>query len=112
MHADKGRQAEADAAAYLQQQGLTILARNYRCKAGEIDLIARHDNTLIFIEVRSRKSAQFGGAAASITPQKQRKLLLTAQHYLLSYRKPPPCRFDAILFDGGKITWLKNCIHA
>ena len=105
----RGERGEAQAAAFLRQQGLVITARNYRCRFGEIDLIARDGETLVFIEVRMRNSNAFGGAAASITPSKQAKLLRTARHYLSGCRQLPVCRFDAVLIIGShRPEWLKN----
>ena len=78
----KGSDAEQIAAAHLQKQGLVLVAQNYRCRFGEIDLILNDQNTLVFVEVRMRSSEAFGGAAASITAAKQAKLLLAARHYL------------------------------
>ncbi|MBI1991560.1 MAG: YraN family protein [Betaproteobacteria bacterium] len=106
----RGRHAENLAALFLQQQGLKLVARNYRCRFGEIDLIAREGNTLVFVEVRMRASDQFGGAAASITAGKRRKLLRTARHYLAGATRAPPCRFDALLVSGAdnSVEWLKN----
>ena len=108
----RGRHAENLAALFLQQQGLKLVARNYRCRFGEIDLIAREGNTLVFVEVRMRASNQFGGAAASITAAKRRKLLRTARHYLAGATRPPPCRFDALLLSGAdnSVEWLKNAV--
>ena len=105
-----GRNAEDAAAIFLQQQGLTLVERNYQCRYGEIDLIARDGDALVFVEVRMRKSAAFGGAAASITPGKRDKLLRAARHYLSGCARTPPCRFDAILIDGSNAApdWLKN----
>lgn len=107
---DRGRHAEEVAASYLQQQGLTILERNYQCRYGEIDLIARDGDALVFVEVRMRKNSAFGGAAASITPAKRDKLLRAARHYLSGCARMPVCRFDALLIDGSSGTpeWLKN----
>lgn len=107
----KGSDAEKAAIAYLQQHHLVLLAQNYRCRFGEIDLIMRDHDTLVFIEVRMRSNDAFGGAAASITPSKQAKLLRTARHYLAEINSEPPCRFDALLLsgaDGKKIEWIKN----
>ncbi|MGH8799565.1 MAG: YraN family protein [Casimicrobiaceae bacterium] len=107
---NRGAAAEALAAEFLQVCGLAIVERNYRCRGGEIDLIARDGDTLVFVEVRLRSSAAFGGAAASITAAKRRRLALAAAHYLARLnREPPPCRFDAILLatlDPGRIEWL------
>jgi putative endonuclease len=108
----KGAQAEQQAADYLQRQGLKIIARNWACRHGEIDLIALDQQQLVFVEVRMRRSNQFGGAAASITAAKQAKLWASAQHYLQSIKPTPACRFDALCIDGQAISWLKNCITA
>lgn len=109
---DAGKEAENRAAAFLQQQGLRLVERNYRCRMGEIDLLMVHGDTLVFVEVRFRRSAGFGGAAASITGHKQRRLIHAAQHYLQQQAKQPPCRFDAVLLDGGKIEWIKDAFSA
>lgn len=110
----RGEQGEALAAAFLQRQGLTIVARNYRCRFGEIDLIARDGETLVFVEVRSRASNAFGGAAASITHAKQARLLQAARHHLTTLSSTPRCRFDAVLLTGDppKIEWLRNAFEA
>ena len=110
---NRGVAAESRAAQYLQQQGLTIVERNYRSRYGEIDLIARDGEALVFVEVRSRRSAQFGGAAASIDAAKQRKLANTAQNYLNRLKKTPPCRFDAVLLagDAGPVEWIKDAFQ-
>ena len=107
---DRGRHAEELAAAFLQQRGLTLVARNYRCRFGEIDLIARDDATIVFVEVRLRGADRFGGAAASITAAKRTRLLRAARHYLARVRPVPACRFDAVLVSGAdfSIEWLKN----
>jgi len=113
-HLRRGRAAEDLAAAHLAAQGLHILTRNYRVAGGEIDLIARHGNELVFVEVRSRRSVAFGSAAESVTPAKRRRILLAAQHYLLSLgqRTPPPCRFDIVSItgavDAGHLDWLRD----
>lgn len=107
-----GQAAEDAALDYLQKQGLTLLQRNFRCKGGEIDLILQHQDTLVFVEVRKRADARFGGAAASITASKQARLILAAQVFLQRYRVPPACRFDVIAFDGAHLSWLKNAIEA
>lgn len=106
----RGQHAENLAALFLQQQGLKLVSRNYRCRFGEIDLIARDGKTLVFVEVRMRASDRFGGAAASITAGKRRKLLRTARYYLAGATRPPACRFDALLVNGAdhSVQWLKN----
>lgn len=107
-----GVAAEAAAAEYLTRQGLRIVARNWRCRQGELDLIAREGATLVFVEVRQRADSNFGGAAASIGAIKRAKLVAAAQVYLQKQSRIPPCRFDAICFDGTQVEWLKNCIDA
>ncbi|MGE5649426.1 YraN family protein [Noviherbaspirillum sp. UKPF54] len=108
----EGQAAEDAALAYLQQQGLKLLQRNFRCKGGEIDLILQQQDTLVFVEVRKRADARFGGAAASITASKQARLILAAQVFLQRYRVPPSCRFDVVAFEGTHLSWIKNAIEA
>ncbi len=108
-----GIAAEELAARYLAAQGLRVIARNYRCRFGEVDLIAQDGDTLVFVEVRLRRSNRFGGALASITHAKQRKLIATARCYLASLRRVPQCRFDAIVLDAldpARIEWLRDII--
>ena len=106
----RGGDAENLAADFLQRQGLMLVTRNYRCRFGEIDLIAQDGKTLVFVEVRMRSSDRFGGAAASITSAKQAKLLRAARHYLAGIARAPACRFDALLVNGKdlSIDWLRN----
>jgi putative endonuclease len=105
-----GVDAEALAASFLEARGLQIIARNYRCRSGEIDLVARDGATTVFVEVRRRASNAFGGAAASITSKKRLKLLKAARHYLSRLRTLPQCRFDALLIEGQppRIEWIRN----
>lgn len=106
-----GTQAEEAAARHLARRGLTVVARNYRCRGGEVDLVCRDGDTLVFVEVRLRTHAHFGGAAESITAAKRRRIVLAARHYLAG--KPwPACRFDAILLDGARIDWIRNAFDA
>ncbi|MBV8656429.1 MAG: YraN family protein [Burkholderiales bacterium] len=108
----KGDAAERVAEAYLVKQGLKVVARNWRCRHGELDLICRDGAALVFVEVRSRASSQFGGAADSITPHKQARLIAAAQLYLSGLGRVPPCRFDAVLLEGdAPPRWLKNIIE-
>ena len=97
----KGADYEARAARFLRARGLSILQANYRCRCGEIDLIARHDRHLVFVEVRSRGNPRFSSAAASVNRRKQRKLLRTAQFFLQQHPELAqlPCRFDVIAFE-------------
>jgi putative endonuclease len=107
-----GARAELIAAEYLRRHGLALVQSNYRCRFGEIDLILRDGETLVFAEVRQRSRGDFGGAAASIDQHKQQRLILTAQHYLASSPRLPPCRFDAVLLDAAdNIEWVKNAFE-
>jgi putative endonuclease len=108
---NRGAAAEALALRFLRAHGLRIVARNYRCRGGEIDLIARDGQTLVFVEVRLRSNRAFGGAAESITATKRRRLRLAAGRYLAGLAREPPCRFDAILLDAlalERIEWLRG----
>ena len=111
-----GQAAEDRALAYLQAQGLVLVQRNYRTPGrggGEIDLVMRaSDGTVVFVEVRSRASEAFGGAGASIGAAKQRRIVLAARHFLLRHGAPPPCRFDAVLVEHGRIEWLRAAFDA
>jgi putative endonuclease len=106
----KGDAAEDAALAHLQAAGLKLLQRNYRTPGrggGEIDLIMRDaEGTLIFVEVRQRAGAMFGGAAASISLTKRNRIIFAAKHYLMRLPRLPACRFDVVLVEN-KITWLK-----
>lgn len=111
----KGSDAENLAAEFLQRQGLKPVTHNYRSRFGEIDLIMRDGEILVFVEVRQRSRADYGGAAASIDGHKQKKLIRTAQHYLAQLHRTPPCRFDALLIndaEGHHVQWLKNAFEA
>lgn len=111
----RGAEAEDRAAQHLAQQGLTLLQRNYRSRHGEIDLIMQDHGTLVFIEVRQRSRTDFGGAAASIVAAKQARIIATAQHYLTTLKRVPPCRFDAVLLHGAedaRIEWIKGAFEA
>ena len=105
-----GVPGEDMAVAFLEKRGLRIVERNYRCRLGEIDLIARDGATTVFVEVRKRKSSAFGGAAGSITGAKRMKLIRAAQHYISRLSTPPQCRFDALLIEGDppRIDWIRD----
>ena len=107
-----GGDGEMRAEEFLGRQGLAIVARNYRTRLGEIDLIARDGDTLVFVEVRLRTDARFGGAAASITPRKQRRIVAAARQYLAGLRRVPPCRFDVVALDGDAPEWLRGAFEA
>lgn len=119
----RGDAAEACARRHLESQGLAWVAGNFRTPGrggGEIDLIMRErDGTLVFVEVRQRSRADFGGAAASVDAAKQRRIILAARHYLARLPASPPCRFDVVLVDGAlsgpaapPITWLRAAFDA
>jgi putative endonuclease len=101
---------------YLQRQGLRLLERNYRTPGrggGEIDLVMRDaDGTLVFVEVRRRASSGHGGAGGSIGTIKRQRIVLAANRYLMRLRTPPPCRFDVVLLEAGRIEWLKAAFEA
>jgi len=109
----RGQRAEITAAHWLQQQKLTILSTNLRCKFGEIDIVAKENDVLVFIEVRSRSYAGFGGAAASINHVKQQRIIRTAQYHLLPLarrffsNKVPPCRFDVVTLEQDGLKWYR-----
>jgi putative endonuclease len=113
---EQGDAAEDRALAHLLGQGLRLVARNYRTPGrggGEIDLVMRErDGTLVFVEVRRRASRRFGGAAASIGWDKQRRIVFAARHYLMRLPAPPPCRFDVISIEGGSIQWMRAAFDA
>ena len=105
-----GDAAEQQALLHLQEQGLQLLQRSFLCKGGEIDLIMRDGKHIVFVEVRQRSSKQFGGALASITPSKQKRLVHAAQVYLKNMKPLPACRFDVVAFEGEELIWLQNVI--
>ncbi len=105
-----GDEGEEQALQYLIAAGLSLVQRSFLCKGGEIDLIMRDQSSLVFVEVRKRASTQFGGAVASVTPAKQKRMVHAAQVYLQRQKAIPACRFDLIAIDSGEITWLKNII--
>jgi len=114
-----GKLAEECAARFLAKRGLTVLTRNYRCRCGEIDLVCRDGNVLVFVEVRLRRNAGYGGAGASITPAKQGRIVLAAQHYLALHNQAAcDCRFDCVLLEGSDeihetpIEWIRDAFAA
>lgn len=110
----RGVHHEAAALRLLLAHGLTLLARNLACRAGEIDLAMRDGNTLVFVEVRARANRRFGGAAASIGREKQARLARAAALWLPELARrhwrgvAPPARFDAVVFDDGEPAWLRG----
>ncbi|SFC19986.1 YraN family protein [Collimonas sp. OK412] len=108
-----GRMAEDRALAYLQQRGLKLVERNFRCKGGEIDLVLAEpvSGLLVFVEVRQRNSRRYGGAAASVTRSKQAKLIIAAEVFLQRYAQPPACRFDVVAIDDDVIEWIRQAFE-
>jgi putative endonuclease len=111
-----GRAAEARAVQVLQQAGFTLVARNFRCRLGEIDIVARRAQLLVIAEVRLRSRQEFGGAAASINPGKRRRIVRAARYLL---RTQPALarlavRFDALLLSAadGPIEWIEAAFEA
>lgn len=113
----QGHAAETLAARHLNALGLLILARNLRCRAGEIDLAARHGPALVFIEVRQRRDQRHGGAAASVNRAKQTRLIRAARYFLPTLTRlhfegrQPPCRFDVIGIEDARIDWIRDAFR-
>lgn len=107
---ERGRAAEDAALALLQAAGLKLVARNWRCPGGELDLVMQDGAGLVFVEVRARSHDRFGGAAASLTPAKLGRVRLAAGRFLQTrHGVTPPCRFDAVLIDGQQEpVWLRD----
>ncbi len=112
-HLIKGDSAEQRALAYLRQQGLSWVCSNFRCKAGELDLVMRDGSALVIVEVRFRQSEQFGGALASITRQKQARIIAATHHYVIIHHLSDcAIRFDVVAIAGdGRIDWIKNAFQ-
>jgi putative endonuclease len=109
-----GARAEDLCAELMRRAGLKVLARNWRCRHGEIDLVAEERGTLVFAEVRLRRDERFGGAAESITAAKRARLVAAAQLYLAG-RPQADCRFDVLLLDAldsGRVRWIRNAFAA
>ncbi|HPF59694.1 MAG TPA: YraN family protein [Candidatus Competibacteraceae bacterium] len=111
----QGTVAEDLALRYLETQGMTLITRNFRCRAGELDLIMRDGGHLVFVEVRSRRHVRYGTPAESVTRTKQQRLLRAAAFYLQRQRLDLPCRFDvvAVLQPGGEpqIEWIQDAFQ-
>ncbi len=113
-----GARAEDLCAELLRKAGLRVLARNWRCRHGEIDLVAEEGGTLVFAEVRYRRDERFGGAAESVTAAKQSRLIAAARLFLMRRpyaRSEPACRFDVLLLDSldtERIKWIRNAFTA
>ena len=105
-----GTDHETMACDYLQRSGMRIICRNFRVKAGEIDIIAQDGNVLVFVEVKYRSSMEYGGAQYAVSIKKQKKIVRVAQWFMAKYKIPDDtyCRFDAVLIDGNDIIHIKN----
>lgn len=102
-----GGRGEDTAVDLLESHGLRIVARNYRTRFGEIDIVARDGDCLVFVEVRVRSAGRFGGAMESVGARKRSRLVAAAQLYLLQTRSRLACRFDVVAIDEGKPEWLR-----
>jgi len=113
-----GQAAEARARAHLEAAGLVCLDANWRAhfhkQAGEIDLVMRDGATVVFVEVRARSSAAFGGALASITAAKRKRWWLAARAWIAAHHgaDEPRCRFDVVAFEAGRLDWLRDVLAA
>lgn len=114
----QGDAGEDAALNHLQAAGLRLVQRNYRTPGrggGEIDLIVHSpDGTLVFVEVKHRTTTRFGGAAASVSAVKQRRIIFAARHFLMRLPTEPPCRFDVVILEGesGQVQWLQAAFDA
>jgi putative endonuclease len=115
---ETGESGEQIALSYLKRKGLKPVLRNYRCKGGELDLVMLDGKTLALIEVRVRKNDRFGGAAASVTPTKQRRISIAGKHLLLTRRDLASyrARFDVVAIRGNafyasEIEWIKDAFR-
>jgi putative endonuclease len=116
---ERGAAAEASAAEFLRSQGLSVIAQNLRCRAGELDLVCLDGEMLVIVEVRQRVRADFGGALGSVTRHKQRKLIRTALFYLQrqSAWRTRVLRFDVVALQGSPdgtrhIAWVRDAFRA
>lgn len=108
----KGREYEKRAGRYLEQEGLKILEYNYRCALGEIDIVAREEETLVFCEVKYRTDIRKGTPLEAVDSRKQRRLFLSAMHYMMKAGLTEvPCRFDVIGIQGDKLQHIRNAFE-
>lgn len=107
-----GDEKERLARSYLERQGLRLITSNYRCRRGEIDLVMRDGDQLVFVEVRYRASNRFGTPAETVGPRKQHRLAAAAGHYLQHQTMSMPCRFDVLAIGAGdRIDWIRDAFH-
>lgn len=105
-----GDAGEEAAARHLVAQGMKVLARNFRVKGGELDLVCCEGDVTVFVEVRQRAGTGFGGAAYSIGLTKQKRLILAARHWLARHGEGA-CRFDCVLIDGDRLEWIRDAFR-
>jgi putative endonuclease len=104
-----GERAERLAADHLVRHGLKLLERNFRCRGGEVDLVMRDREHLVFVEVRMRSNPLFGSAVETVNGHKQRRVITAARYYLARHPSIAPCRFDVVGIDGtGRIDWIRD----
>ncbi|MGD8379049.1 MAG: YraN family protein [Gammaproteobacteria bacterium] len=110
----RGRNAEDRALAFLKARGLRPVARNWRARTGELDLVMEDRGTLVIVEVRARRSDRFGSAAESVGPRKQGRLIRTAQAFLQARGRSEPVRFDVVAISGStpeRVQWITNAFE-
>ena len=119
MRAERGRLWESRAAAYLEQQGLAIIARGYRCRLGELDLVCREDRQLVIVEVRARSRGALCSAIDSIDAHKRRRIVQATRHLLMRHAEwqAAPLRFDVVAYEEidtpePRVQWIKNAFDA
>ncbi len=110
----RGQQAEELAWRHLRDHGLQPVTRNYRCRLGELDLIMRDGDQLVFVEVRYRRNTRYGGGAESITAHKQQRVIAAALHYLQAHpgEARHPARFDVVAVQPDGLDWIPNAFSA
>ncbi|QYF95268.1 YraN family protein [Massilia sp. PAMC28688] len=108
----QGQAGEQRALAYLRGRGLEHVESNFSCACGEIDLVMRDGKQLVFVEVRQRAASSYGGAMASISPAKIRRVVRAAHTYLQRFPRVPPCRIDVVAIDGEQLEWLVDAVQA
>lgn len=109
---ETGKKAEDLAAAFLETKGFVLVERNFGCKVGEIDLVMRDGDEVVFVEVRARASKDFGGAAASVDAAKRRKVVRAARVWILARGWEGPCRFDVVAVEGGTLEHIPAAFEA
>lgn len=119
MRLQRGRHWEAVAADYLEDRGLTVLARGYRCRLGELDLVCRDGATLVIVEVRARATSSFGSALETIGPHKRARIVQATRHFLMRRTQwsDASIRFDVVAFDAIEtaepaVQWVRNAFDA